>query len=113
MEPEESQSVKREKSLKVSGFKCIFCWNVHPAKIGEDFEFDSYFSGGLKPPTRIRLNIATYLNQLNHLDTPGTYHIFSLFPGKGTFQVDDFPEIPVWWDMLCNNIVSWRVYLPT
>ena len=27
----------------------------------------------------------------------------SLFPLQGTFEVDDFPEIPVWWDMLCNN----------
>ena len=41
------------------GFKDF--WNFHP-KIGEDSHFDSYFSNGLKPPTRQALEVSDLVN---------------------------------------------------
>jgi len=47
---------------------------VSPRKIGEDFQFDEYFSDGLKPPTRYLFipNLAIYVvfKQLSALVRP-------------------------------------------
>ena len=39
--------------MDLGGGNSNIFWNVHPENWGNDSHFDSYFSVGLKPPTRL------------------------------------------------------------
>ena len=81
----------------IGGFKCFLMFTP---KIGEDFHFDSYFSNGLKPPTRCWRKSSLK----NTFLTTATLAADHLYPRHGSLIV-----IPGWNASLRMRDRSWNL----